>query len=91
MTTAQRERLGVAIGKYGFSSHGHHWKAQVCTGGRREVPSLEIALVGDPIVRLTVHVPERLDVRTLADRIGDAIVEWLAAADWREHGCIVVS
>jgi hypothetical protein len=52
---------------------------------------VEIALVGDPIVRLTVQIPDALDIKTTADRIGDAIVEWLAAADWGQHGSIVLS
>jgi hypothetical protein len=91
MTPIQRERLGAVIRKYGFSSRGHHWTARVCTADTHDTLALEIALVGDPVVRLTVHVPDMLDVRTTADRISDAIVEWLAAADWRERGCIIVN
>jgi len=89
MTGAQTDRLTATLQNYSFSCRGHNWELYVY--GRQERQGerfLHVALVGDPPVTLTVHMPRDCNVRMAAERIGDRIVDWLAAADWRQHGFI---
>lgn len=89
MTSAQTERLTATLQNYIFSCRGHNWELRVY--GRQEVQGerfLHLALVGEPLVTLTVRMPGEGDLALAAQRIGDGIVDWLAAADWREHGFI---
>ena len=74
---------------YVFSCRGHNWELRVY--GRQEAQGerfLHLALVGEPLVTLTVRMPGEGDLALAAERIGDGIVDSLAAADWREHGFI---
>jgi hypothetical protein len=91
MTTDQRDRLTAAIQNYGFSARGHDW--HVCVCATQEILGdrfLHLALVGEPLLTLTVQMPAGCNIRTAAAHIGDAIVDWLATADWAEHGSITL-
>ena len=89
MTTTQRDQLAAAVEGYAFSARGHDWNACVCaTHEIRGEPFLHLALLGEPLLLLTVRVPVNCDIRTAAARIADAVVSWLAAASWPDDGSI---
>jgi hypothetical protein len=92
MTTIQRDQLAAAVEGYAFSARGHDWNASVCaTHEIQGEPFLHLALLGDPLLTLTVQVPANCDTRTAAARIADAVVVWLAAAEWPDDGSITVT
>ena len=92
MTMVQRDRLTRAIQNFGFSAHGHDWNVYVCASeemlGER---FLHLALVGDPMLTLTVRMPAACDLQSASAQLADAIVDWLATADWDQHGSITLS
>jgi hypothetical protein len=91
MTTIQREQLAAAVEGYAFSSRGRDWNARVCaTHEVQGVPFLHLALLGDPLLLLTVRVPADGDIPTAAARIADAVVAWLAAAEWPDDGSVTL-
>jgi hypothetical protein len=89
MTTIQRDQLAAAVESYAFSARGHDWSACVCaTHEIQGEPFLHLALLGDPLLMLTLRVPDNCDTRTAAARIADAVVSWLADAKWPDDGSI---
>ena len=91
MTTIQREQLAAAVEGYAFSARGRDWNARVCaTHEIQDEAFLYLALLGDPLLLLTVRVPANCDIRTAAARIADAVVAWLAAAEWPDDGSVTL-
>jgi hypothetical protein len=91
MTTIQREHLAAAVEDYAFSARGHDWNACVCA--THEIQGelfLYLALLGDPLLTLTVRVPANCDIRTAAAGIADAVVAWLSATDWLDDGSVTL-
>jgi hypothetical protein len=92
MTTIERGRLAAAVEDYAFSARGHDWNACVCATHEIEgEPLLHLALLGDPLLMLTVRVPVNCNIRTAAGRIADAVVGWLAAAEWSDDGSVTLT
>ena len=91
MTTTQREQLAAAVEGYAFSARGHDWTA--CVFATHEIQGesfLYLALLGDPVLTLTVRVPDNCDIRTAAARIADAVVAFLAANERLDDGSVTL-
>lgn len=89
MAGSRTEQFDKALQGWRFSDGGRHWELVTC--GTHEWAGdlvLHVALIGESILTLAIHVERALPARLATRRIADRIADWLAEDDCHEQGYI---